>query len=56
MEKVEILAEQSPRLEFVYLQNGLWRFSSKVSYEESQNPIPFVMQLLGSVGSSPFKR
>lgn len=45
--KVEALSEQSPRLEFVYLQNGLWRFSSKVSYEEGQNPIPFVLQLLG---------
>lgn len=45
--KVEALSEQSPRLEFVYLQNGLWKFSSKVSYEESQNPIPFVIQLMG---------
>ena len=45
--KVELLAEQSPRLEFVYLQHGLWKFSSKVSYEESQNPIPFALQLLG---------
>ena len=45
--KVEALTEQSPRLEFVYLQNGLWKFSSKVSYEEGQNPIPFALQLMG---------
>ena len=44
---VQAITEQSPRLEFVYLQNGLWKFSSKVSYEENQNPIPFVLQLMG---------
>ena len=44
---VQAITEQSPRLEFVYLQNGLWKFSSKVSYEENQNPIPFVIQLMG---------
>ncbi len=46
-QKVEEISQQSARLEFVYLQNGLWKFSSKVSYEEGKNPIPFVIQLMG---------
>ena len=45
--RVQTLSQQSPRLEFVYLHNGLWKFSSKVSYDERQNPIPLVLQLLG---------
>ncbi len=45
--EVEALTKDHPRLEFVYVKNGIWKFSSKTSYEESKNPIPFVLQLLG---------
>ena len=44
---VELLCNQHPRLDFVYLQHGIWEMTAKFSYEDNSNPIPYVIQVMG---------
>ena len=46
---IEQICNSNPRLEFVYLQNNIWKLEAKFSYEENSNPIPYVLQVLGMI-------
>ena len=45
--QIQTLAQKENKLQAIHLHHGLWQVNAKFSYENNQNPLPFMQWVLG---------